>query len=116
MGLLLLYGTRVTLADGSQEKIGRIVNQRLPVEVLTYNFDTGQIEPRRVVNWFDNGRTDEFMRFTVAKPGGNGRAPFSATWNHLIRTPGVGGRRPSCRSAIACCRPPPSSCRSSRWR
>src|SRR6266550_3275603 len=28
------YGTRVTLADGSQEKIGKIVNQKLPVEVL----------------------------------------------------------------------------------
>src|SRR5437764_4807934 len=31
------YGTRVTLADGSQEKIGKIVNQRLPVEVLSYD-------------------------------------------------------------------------------
>src|SRR5439155_18515872 len=29
------YGTRVTLADGSQEKIGKIVNQRMPVEVLS---------------------------------------------------------------------------------
>ena len=29
------YGTRVTLADGSQEKIGKIVNQKLPVEVLS---------------------------------------------------------------------------------
>src|SRR6187397_2486813 len=31
------YGTRVTLADGTQEKIGKIVNQRLPVEVLSYD-------------------------------------------------------------------------------
>src|ERR1017187_2002790 len=30
------YGTRVTLADGTQEKIGKIVNQRLDVEVLSY--------------------------------------------------------------------------------
>src|SRR5438445_13714964 len=27
----LSYGTRVTLADGTQEKIGKIVNQKLPV-------------------------------------------------------------------------------------
>src|SRR5215472_4364525 len=31
------YGTRVTLADGTQEKIGKIVNQRLDVEVLSYD-------------------------------------------------------------------------------
>src|SRR5213593_2789610 len=31
------YGTRVTLADGSQTQIGKIVNQRLPVEVLSYD-------------------------------------------------------------------------------
>ncbi|HEX3622096.1 MAG TPA: recombinase RecA, partial [Acidimicrobiales bacterium] len=33
----LSYGTRVTLANGTQEKIGTIVNQRLPVEVLSYD-------------------------------------------------------------------------------
>jgi recombination protein RecA len=82
------YGSRVTLADGTQEKIGKIVNQRMPVEVLSYDPDTGNIEPRRVVNWFDNGVTDEFLQFTVAKPGGNGRAQFGCTSNHLIRTPG----------------------------
>jgi recombination protein RecA len=82
------YGTRVTLADGSQEKIGKIVNQRLPVEVLSYDAETGKIIPRRVVDWFNNGRTEEFLQFTVAKSGGNGRAQFAATENHLIRTPG----------------------------
>ena len=82
------YNTRVTLADGTQEKIGKIVNQKLPVEVLSYDPESGRIEPRRVVNWYDNGATDEFLRFTVAKPSGNGRAQFAATANHLIRTPG----------------------------
>jgi recombination protein RecA len=82
------YHTRVTLADGTQEKIGRIVNQKLPVEVLSYDNETGQVVARRVVGWYDNGRTDEFLRFTVVKPGGNGRARFSATRNHLIHTPG----------------------------
>src|ERR1700758_4319357 len=51
------YGTRVTLADGTQEKIGKIVNRRLPVEVLSYDPDRGAVVPKRVVNWFDNGRT-----------------------------------------------------------
>jgi recombination protein RecA len=82
------YSTRVTLADGTQEKIGKIVNQRLDVEVLSYNPDTDRMEPRRIVNWFNNGRADQFLQFTVAKSGGNGRAQFAATANHLIRTPG----------------------------
>ncbi|CAN5603401.1 intein-containing recombinase RecA [soil metagenome] len=82
------YSTRVTLADGTQEKIGKIVNQKMPVEVLTYDAETDSVVPRKVVSWFDNGVTDEFLRFTVAKPSGNGRAQFSSTRNHLIRTPG----------------------------
>jgi recombination protein RecA len=84
----LSYGTRVTLADGSQEKIGKIVSQRMPVEVLSYDPEVGQVVPRRVVNWFDNGPTEEFLQFTVARPGGNGRAQMGLTANHLVRTPG----------------------------
>ena len=82
------YNTRVMLADGSQEKIGKIVNQRLDVEVMSYDPDTDQIVPRRITNWFDNGNAEEFLQFTVAKSGGNGRSQFAATENHLIRTPG----------------------------
>jgi len=81
------YNTRVMLADGSTEKIGKIVNQRLPVEVLSYDPKLGAVVPKRVVNWFDNGIADEFLQVTVAKPKGNGRAQFSATPNHLVRTP-----------------------------
>jgi len=87
------YGTRVTLADGTQEKIGKIVNQRMNVEVLSYDPETGQIIPRPIVNWFNNGRAERFLQFTVAKSGGNGKAQFAATENHLVRTPG--GWRPA---------------------
>jgi recombination protein RecA len=82
------YGTRVTLADGSQEKIGKIVNQRLDLEVLSYDPEQDRVVPRRIVNWFNNGRAERFLQFTVAKSGGNGRAQFAATENHLIGTPG----------------------------
>jgi recombination protein RecA len=84
----MTFDTKVSLADGTQEKIGKIVNQRLDVEVLSYDPETGRIVPRRIVNWFNNGRAQEFLQFTVAKSGGNGRAQFAATENHLIRTPG----------------------------
>jgi recombination protein RecA len=81
------YSTRVTLADGTQERIGKIVNQKLPVEVLSYDPEAGAVVPKRVINWFDNGPTEEFLQFTVARPGGNGRAQFACTPNHQIRTP-----------------------------
>ncbi|KAB7744910.1 recombinase RecA [Nostocoides sp. F2B08] len=82
------YSTRVTLADGSTEKIGKIVNQRIPVEVRTYDPETDSIVSRPVTNWFDNGVTEKFLQFTVEKSGGNGKSQFAATENHLIRTPG----------------------------
>jgi len=82
------YGTRVTLADGTQEKIGKIVNQRMPVEVLSYDPERGEVVPRRVVNWFDNGAAERFLQVTVAKPSGNGRSQFGCTPNHQVLTPG----------------------------
>ncbi|HEY7489210.1 MAG TPA: intein-containing recombinase RecA [Streptosporangiaceae bacterium] len=80
--------TRVTLADGTQEKISKIVNQKMDVEVLSYDPELDRIVPKKIVNWFNNGRAERFLQFTVAKSGGNGRAQFAATENHMVRTPG----------------------------
>jgi len=85
------YSTRVKLADGTHELLGKIVDEKLPVEVLSYDFDSGEIVPRRVVNWFNNGRAEEFLRFIVERAGGgsgHGRANLAMTRNHLIATPG----------------------------
>ncbi|CAN5878941.1 hypothetical protein BH23ACT8_BH23ACT8_16620 [soil metagenome] len=83
------WETEVTLADGSREYIGKIVNQRMDVEVLSYDKVSGRIEPRRVTNWFDNGPTDEFLHLTVACSGPSERSQtsFSCTPNHLVMTP-----------------------------
>jgi recombination protein RecA len=80
-------GTRVVLADGNTEKIGKIVNQRLPVEVMSYNPETGSISPRKVVRYFKNGSTDEWLHFEVAAAGGSGKRKFTCTENHTIFTP-----------------------------
>src|SRR3984885_14415650 len=82
------YSTRVTLADGTQEKIVKTVEQRMGVEVLSDDPETDQMVPRRIVNWFNNGKADRFLQFSVAKSGKNGLAQFAATENHLVRTPG----------------------------
>jgi recombination protein RecA len=81
--------TLVSLADGSKMRIQKIVNQKLPVEVLSYDADVNAIVPKKVVNWFDNGPTEDFLHFRVARAVGSG-APigFSVTPNHLVRTPG----------------------------
>jgi recombination protein RecA len=85
------YDTRILLADGTKEKIGKIVNQKLPVEVMSYDPELGKVVPKKVVNWFDNGVTEQFLQITVANAGagsGHGRAQMGLTSNHLVRTPG----------------------------
>ncbi len=72
------YASRVVLADGSTEMIGKIVNQRMPVEVLSYDPAVGAVVPKKVVNWFDNGKTDQFLELRWPNPprgvGSNWRA------------------------------------------
>jgi recombination protein RecA len=60
----------------------------MDVEVLSYDPETNQMVPRRIVNWFNNGKAEKFLQFSVEKSGKNGLAQFAATGNHLIRTPG----------------------------
>jgi recombination protein RecA len=83
----LHYDARVVLADGSTEKIGKIVNQRMPVEVMSMDPDTGEISPKRIVEYYNNGDTDEWLQLEVAAAGGGGVRKFACTPNHLIFTP-----------------------------
>jgi recombination protein RecA len=85
------WGTRLTLADGSQERIGTIVNRRKPVEVLSYDADAGTVVPKKVVSWFNNGPTEKFLQLIVARSGPAGRSYLACTPNHMILTP-VGWR------------------------
>jgi recombination protein RecA len=83
--------TYVSLSDGSRERIGKIVDQKMQVEVLSYDPDLGKVVPKKVVNWFDNGKTEEFLHFVVERSGGgtgHSRAIMDLTRNHLVRTPG----------------------------
>jgi recombination protein RecA len=82
----LHWDTRILLADGSRKRIGTIVRNRLPVEVLSYDPVTGEVSPRRVVNWFNNGRTESFIHFRLYG-GQSGLSGFAATPNHLVFTP-----------------------------
>ena len=81
------YDARVVLADGSTEKIGKIVDQRMPVEVMSVDPASGEISPRKIVEYYNNGDTDEWLQFEVAAGGGSGKRKFACTPNHLIFTP-----------------------------
>jgi recombination protein RecA len=81
------YDARVVLADGTTEKIGKIVNKRMPVEVMSMDPETGEISPRKVIDYYDNGETDEWVQFEVEAGGGSGKRKFACTPNHIIFTP-----------------------------
>lgn len=80
------YDARVVLADGTTEKIGKIVNQRMDVEVLSYDENLG-IVPRKIVDWHDNGVAEQFLAFEICSGAKQGLSKFSCTENHMIFTP-----------------------------
>jgi recombination protein RecA len=78
----------VMLANGQKKAIGTIVDGKLGVEVLSYDPEAGAVVPKKVVGWFDNGPTDQFLHFTAATTDGKGPSRFACTPNHQIQTPG----------------------------
>lgn len=96
------YQAPVLLADGTTMPIGVIVNQKLPVEVLSWNEKTGCFEPKRVVSWFKNGvdvdeftlsdnevgtLEQDFMTLIARYPDGSDFTKVTCTPNHQIATP-----------------------------
>lgn len=80
------YNMRVRLADGKTEHIGKIVKNKLPVWVLSYNEKTKKVEPKKVVKWFNNGKSNEWLYVkckgkTISIP-----TMLKVTKNHMIYT------------------------------
>ena len=82
------YNSAVVLADGSTEKIGKIVTQKLPLEVLSHDPETNRIVPRKIVGWVNKGRAEqgEFVKLVAGRAGGNGRTRMLVTRNHWVFT------------------------------
>jgi len=91
--------TPILLSDGSTKRIGEVVNQKLPVEVMSYNKTLDRLEPKKVTNWFKNGKTEDWLTITSKrrKRGGKGNriivTPmhniFMKANNQLIEVPAV---------------------------
>jgi hypothetical protein len=79
------YGTPILLSDDTSMPIGKIVNGKLDVEILSYNFETGKLEPKKIKNWFKNGETDNWLKLNIQRRKRGGRSTgFIVTPNHKI--------------------------------
>jgi len=83
----LNYKSKVNLSDGTTEWIGRIVNQKKKVKIISYNWKTGKMMDKEISGWYKNGNADKFLQITAYKPYGNGKAQIACTTNHPILTP-----------------------------
>ncbi|OGG79368.1 recombinase RecA [Candidatus Kaiserbacteria bacterium RIFCSPLOWO2_01_FULL_54_13] len=81
------YDSKVLLADGTKESIGKLVNQTKRVKVLSYNFEKKSVEAKLITDWHTNGETETFLQFSIQNHTGNGRRGFSCTLDHKIYTP-----------------------------
>lgn len=93
----------VMLADGTKKPISEIVNKKLSCEVLSYNFLTGKVEPKKVVGWKRLKNQDhctnplEWVTIHLgdARQTLNGRQSqhnyLTATKNHLIFVQDIDG-------------------------
>ena len=86
------YKSKITLADGTQEYIGKIVNQKLPISVMAYDWKKRRMVAAPIIGWYNNGRTDRFLQISAYDPSGSGVAHVSCTPNHPVMTP-TGWRR-----------------------
>jgi len=83
----LNYKSKVSLANGKTEWIGRLVNQKKKLDILSYDWKKKKIISKKVTRWFNNGPTEKFLQISAYKPYGNGRSQLSCTPNHPILTP-----------------------------
>jgi recombination protein RecA len=76
--------SKVLLADGTYEKIGRIVNDRMPVEVMSMDHATGKMVPRKVIDWHHNGMLGDSETFLEIRFR---RTHKNVPWGSMYVTP-----------------------------
>jgi uracil-DNA glycosylase len=84
----LRYNAPVQLADGSWERIGRLVRSRYSGGVMSVTPD-GHLVPRRVIGWHTSplaGRRVFRLRYRSAKNAGAGRLGIQLTGDHPVLT------------------------------
>ena len=83
------YNAKIVLADGSKKKIGRIVNQKLDLEVLSFDEKTNNIEIKKIVGWHKSGKSDEWLKIKIESYHGQ-KYHLNCTPEHRIFIEDVG--------------------------
>lgn len=78
----LPYSQELITKDRGAVKIGKIVNQEMDVEVLSYNFEEREKEFRPVTAYHKNGQTDKWLR--INHDGESLSSRLVVTPNHEI--------------------------------
>lgn len=75
------YDTNIRLADGTTRSIGKIVNNKEGVEVISYNFEERKFESKKVIGWHKKEKKQ--MNKYIFE---NDRKTFklNATENHVV--------------------------------
>jgi RecA/RadA recombinase len=80
------YDAKVLLANGTTEKIGKIVNQKIQTNVLSVS-KNGRIEAKPITGWHKNGKADRFYNIIVEYPHGRGKSSIPVGDDHIFITP-----------------------------
>ena len=67
------YHTPITLADGTQELVGKIVCQKQPVSVMSKNLNTSEIEEKKVTRWIRTKMNSKKLLHLTFRFGGKTR-------------------------------------------
>jgi uracil-DNA glycosylase len=84
----LRYDAQVQLADGSWERVGRLVRTRYSGEVMSMD-EAGRLVPRRVIGWHATplgGRRVFRLTYRSAKAAGAGKVNVELTGDHPVLT------------------------------
>ena len=65
------HDTKITLPDGKHKTIGEIVEEKYDGYVLGVD-KNGEVIPTKVLNWFNNGTSKDWLKITVQTYGGKG--------------------------------------------
>lgn len=81
------YNARVLLEDGTTEKIGKIVTQKIEKRVMSWNVKKNRYEPRRILNYYKNGKAERFFTIKGNAPTRSGHFAFTVGDDHTIYVP-----------------------------
>ena len=83
----VVYDTSILLANGKRIPIGKIVENKLPVKVLSYNYSTNLLEPKKVSNWFKyKAKEEDFLEIITRGRVSSRKSILRVTPNHKIYT------------------------------